>query len=125
MRVCGVLDGVVLSAGARTGAVWDLGGVTTAGWSAGRVTVPLRLKFWSSLGPIVSGDVEFVVGAGVDVLWASASVGAAAKADATKTATREIALIPLPLKCLDRSHRRLRRALMPAPRRLFKHGLDE
>jgi len=44
----------------------------------------------------VSGLVVFVVGAGVEVLWASASVGAAAKAAATKTALRrEIAVIPL------------------------------
>jgi len=96
LRVCGCLDGVVLSAGGRTGAVWGRDGVTTAGWSAWRVTVPFRLKFWSSLGPIVSGLVVFVVGAGVEVLWASASVGAAAKAAATKTALRrEIAVIPL------------------------------
>jgi hypothetical protein len=96
VRVCGALEGVVPSTGGRTGAVWGRDGVTTAGWSAWRVTVPLRLKFCSSLGPIVSGEVEFVVGAGVEVLWASASVGAAAKAAATKTALRrEIAVIPL------------------------------
>jgi hypothetical protein len=59
------------------------------------VTVPLRLKFWSSLGPIVPGVVELVVGAGAGVaVWASAGAGAATTAGATKTAaTRKIALI--------------------------------
>lgn len=94
--VCGGLEGGELSTGGRTGAVWGRDGVTAAGWSAGRVTVPFRLKFWSSLGPTVSGEVELVVGAGVEVLWASASVGAAAEAAANKTAVRrEIAVIPL------------------------------
>jgi hypothetical protein len=58
------------------------------------VTVPLRLKFWSSAGPTVSGDVVFVAGAGVGVLCASAIVGAAPNAAAAKTVlTRKIALI--------------------------------
>ena len=96
LRVCDCLDGVVLTAGGRTGAVWGRDGVTTAGWSAWRVTVPFRLKFWSSLGPIATGFVELDVGAGagvgVVVLWAKATAGAKAAAKNTAPA-RKIAFI--------------------------------
>jgi hypothetical protein len=60
------------------------------------------LKFWSSLGPIATGDVELLVGAGDGVgvgvagwvLWASAVSGAVAKAAAINTAlARKIAFI--------------------------------
>ena len=66
--------------------------------------MPLRLKFWSSLGPIATGDVELLVGAGdgvgvgvgvcVCVLWASDVAGAAINAAVTNTApARKIAFI--------------------------------
>jgi len=64
------------------------------------------LKFWSSLGPIATGDVELLVGAGdgvgvgvgvcvcVCVLWASDVAGAAINAAVTNTApARKIAFI--------------------------------
>ena len=88
LRVCGTREGDDASAGERTGAVCGRDGVATGGWSAWRVTVPLRLKFWSSLGPTVTAVVELDVGAGagvgVVVLWASATAGA-------KTAARNTA----------------------------------
>jgi len=60
--------------------------------------VPLRLKFWSSLGPTGTEVVELEVGAGdgvgVGAVWASAVTGAPAKAAAMKTApARKIAFI--------------------------------
>jgi hypothetical protein len=62
------------------------------------VTVPLRLKFWRSAGPIATGDWELVVvegvgvGVGVGVVWASAMAGANAAATNTAPA-RKIAFI--------------------------------
>jgi hypothetical protein len=52
-----------------------------AGWSAGWVTVPLRLKFSSELGPTVLavGGVSWA-GADAGASWASAAVGANASA---------------------------------------------
>ena len=100
LRGCGVRDGAELRTGGRTGAVCGRDGVTTAGWSAWRVTVPLRLKFCSSLGPMATGDVELVVAAGGGVgvcagaVWAGAIAGAAAKAAARiAVPARKIAFI--------------------------------
>jgi hypothetical protein len=95
VRACGARDDVVVSGGGRTAAVCGLAGVDTAGWSAWRVTVPLRLKFWSSLGPIVPGVVELVVGGGAGVaVWANAGAGARDTAHATNIkVSRKIALI--------------------------------
>lgn len=96
LRDCGGREGDDANAGGRTGAVCGLDGVATGGWSAWRVTVPLRLKFWSSLGPIATGFVELDVGAGagvgVVVLWAKATAGAKAAAKNTAPA-RKIAFI--------------------------------
>ena len=82
------------------GPVCDRATVGAGACSAGRVTVPLRLKFCNSLGPIVTGFVEFDVGAGAGVglwagaVWAGAAAGAPAKAAANNAvSTREIAFI--------------------------------
>src|SRR4029079_12191870 len=87
-RVCDAREGEDATAGGRTGAVWGRAGLATGGGAAWRVTVPLRLKFWSSLGPTVTRVVELDVGegagVGVVVLWASATAGA-------KTAARNTA----------------------------------
>jgi hypothetical protein len=59
----------------------------------GLVTLPVRLKFCSSLGPTAVGAGVFVVGDWA-VSWASAGAGASQTAPATKTAVpRKIALI--------------------------------
>ena len=59
-----------------------------------RVTVPFRLKFLSSLGPIVSvaGVLVVAAGAGAVVLCASAAAGASHTASNTAV-PRKIALI--------------------------------
>ena len=100
LRGFGARGGAELRAGGRTGAVCGRDGVTTAGWSAWRVTVPLRLKFCSSLGPMATGDVELVVAAGGGVgvcagaVWAGAIAGATAKAAARiAVPARKIAFI--------------------------------
>ena len=97
VRACDDREGEADRAGGRTGAVCGLAGVGTGAWSAGRVTVPRRLKFCSSLGPIVFGEGEFEVGgggAGVDADWASAAAGATVNAVAANVApTRKIAFI--------------------------------
>ena len=69
-------------------------GVDAAGEvvSAGRVTVPLRLKFDSSRGPMESVAGVLLVGPGA--VWARASVGTSASpADAITKPMRETALI--------------------------------
>jgi hypothetical protein len=83
-----------VTAGGRTGVDCGLVGVGAAGWSAGRVTVPFRLKFLSSLGPIVSAAGVLVVGADAGALWASAAAGGSHMAPASNTTIpRKIALI--------------------------------
>ena len=63
----------------------------TGGWSAARVTVPLRLKFWSSRGPIASVAGEFAFGG---VSWANAVIGASESTPASNTyPKRETAFI--------------------------------
>jgi hypothetical protein len=68
---------------------------TATGWSAARVTVPLRVKFWSALGPIASAAgvlVELLLCDGTS--WASAVSGLSASAPASNAIPkRETALI--------------------------------
>jgi hypothetical protein len=95
-RAWGGREGGAASLGCRTGAACGRAGADAAGWSAGRVTVPFRLKFCSSLGPIVSVTGVLVVGgaAGAVAVWASALVGATQRVPASNTAIpRKIALI--------------------------------
>ena len=97
-------------------------GWATGGWSAARVTVPLRLKFWSSRGPIASVAGESLFGG---VSWANAVIGASESTPASNTyPKRETAFI------CSRSARDSRRfprrdRHMPAVRASFKHSVDE
>lgn len=74
------------TAGAGVAARFLDEGAGGEGWSAGRVTVPDRLKFCSSLGPIASVAGVLVVES--DVLCASAAAGPSTS-PAAKTAIAE------------------------------------
>lgn len=74
-RRCGVSELVTAGVVARLFAEERSAG--TAGASDCRVTVPDRLKFWSSRGPTASGDGELLVAAGTS--WAASDVEAVAR----------------------------------------------
>jgi len=128
LRDCGEPADEVLSEGRRTGAVRGRADVGAAVTSAGRVTVPLRVKFWSSLGPMVSVAGVLLAGGGADVCaaWASAAAGEShSPAVEAAIAKRQAPFIPSPLLVLSRAIFPLRGRHMPARSSLFKHRLDE
>jgi hypothetical protein len=90
----------MLSEGGRTGTVCGRADVGAAVTSAGRVTVPLRVKFWSSLGPMASVAGVLLVGGGADVCaaWANATAGESnSPAVEAAIAKRQAPVIPSPL----------------------------
>ena len=91
-ETAGVEPTALAGAGAGVGLA-AVGAGAGAGWSLGLVTLPDRLKFWSSLGPTVVDEGE-EVGGDCCVSWASATAGASQTAPASNTAIpRKIALI--------------------------------
>ena len=98
--------------------------VRSGGRSAGRVTLPERLKFWSSLGPIVSAGCALFVGGPASC--ARAATGASRRPAVNATlAKRQAPLICSRLKIVNRAIFPRRDGHMPAERLAFKHRQDE
>ena len=96
----------------------------TATGSAVRVTVPFRLKFCRSRGPIASVAGVFVGLAAVVASWASAGSGPSDSPTAkTATPKRQTAFINSRFLLVNRAIRA--RKPMPFNRRLFKQRLAE
>ena len=126
VELSAVRRAVSREAGGGAVGCWAAAGRSAAGccggWSAGRVTLPCRLKFCSSRGPIVSAAGALVVGAS----WASAATGASSS-PAVKPAIvkRQAPLIHSPLLSVNRAGFPRRDRHMPLTSPSFKHSVDE